>query len=317
MKKITLFLSLAICVIHINAMKRPCTCIDRRKTLYRKITESQNSEHPFDFPSLPQDMQNIVLNFVTNNTTESKPKNATETVNALAQTNKALNKIINEQNFSDKLIKNFANRFFCSQETIAKYLQTAQSKERLFLQYDLKNLCTHPKNKKILSRSLNQLIAKGVDLEFTYNHEHIHKTALMICAKNNRNMFSLLLEKGVDINNGNVYGITTLHLASSYPVDSSLVDVLISYRNLDINRQTKNGKTALLLCLIDRLKRSVVVGFINTIVVLLKAGVDPELADNRGCTPLAVAQKLGNQRIVLLIQNAITEKHSKQLTNTQ
>ena len=185
----------------------------------------RNTTHT-DFPAYslcPSDIQNIIFDFATNNTLAKKPKDATLTVYALSLTNKKFYELINNQEFSDKLIHNFAHKFSCSHETIALYLNTTQANNRQALQHELKTLCCfkyrpfNKENSKIIT--LNELIKKGADLEFTYNYGPSPKTPLMISLDYNNDMFPLLLKKGANINVCNSHALSALKLFTTYPIN--------------------------------------------------------------------------------------------------
>jgi hypothetical protein len=126
------FLSLIICTPQSYAMKRSAKDLE--------ITIFQENCANYE---LVEDAQNIILDFLIHNSFEKKPKIATYTFNSLAVTNKRINALINKPEFSDNLIKNFAQRFYCSHESIARFLHTKQAKTQLALQYELKHLCMY------------------------------------------------------------------------------------------------------------------------------------------------------------------------------
>jgi len=231
-------------------------------------------------------------------------------------TNHYLNQQINKQSFSDDIIDNIASKFFCSHATIARFLNTPASRKRLHLQYQLKQLCCHPYN-LTTSNQLDTLIRRGANLEFTYSHSNIQKTALMICTFNKNDVCPLLLEKGADINGCNAHGWSALTLAATFPISIGILRKLINHPDININKQNNRGETALLKTIIDRKNRHVGPAFhigpafMDTIRLLLGAKADPELADRNGLTPLIAAKKLGNQEVIELIDNAITQKHAQ------
>ena len=111
--KLILF-SLIFLISNINGMKR-----------------THNNDISYNV--LPNDVLKVIINFCINYTAK-KPKEATFMARALARTNKQYNGIINHPQFSDKLIENIAYKFDCSDETIARFLSTEQSKKRLTIQ---------------------------------------------------------------------------------------------------------------------------------------------------------------------------------------
>jgi len=309
-KKLFLFI-LAVSILQSHAMKRS----------HNKRQKTASSISFPDYALWPLDIRTVIIDFSTNNTIAKKPKDAAHTVNALARTNKSLNALINNQQFSDNLIKNIARKFYCSHETIARFLHTQQSKQRLRLQDQLKTLCTTPnivtqnfKTKSTISQTLDRLIIQNVDLEFTYNHRLLQKTPLMISTDCNINtMFPYLLKKGAKINNANSHGLTALKLATDYPINSPTYKILLAQPELTINQQSRHGESALLRCLIRRRQTprnmQITQAFITMIKEFLNAGADSELANNDGLTPFEAAKLLANEELLIIIQDAIDKKN--------
>lgn len=271
---------------------------------------------------LPE-IQDLIINFLTHNTIEKKPKDAAYPVNALARTNKRINALINNPDFSDSLINTFAQKFYCSHETIARYLATQQAQKRLLLQYELKDMCNfrtfgHDSMtvKNWMSKSLDRLIKQKIDLEFTFNDHPsgytIIKTPLIMSVKNNTIMFTTLLEKGANINGSTPHGLTPLGAALEYPIDPLKYKIILEYPGIAINQQNKRGETALLHCLLRRQRvpahLRITHLFINVIDNLLTAGADPEFANKAGETPLMAAKKLKNNELIRIIEGAIEQK---------
>src|SRR6266852_2358706 len=172
MKHTLIILSLISAFSHNNAMKR------------KNSPQALQIFHYYDH--LLPEVQNIIIDFCTHHTIAKKPKDATYRVYALSYTNKNLHTKINEPEFSDNLIDTFAYKFYCSHETIAKYLGTEAAKERLSVQLELKNLIMYNSFiPKCITCNLQQLQQEGLNLDFTYNyetfcHSSMPKTALMM-----------------------------------------------------------------------------------------------------------------------------------------
>jgi ankyrin repeat protein len=290
--------------IYKNDNKQPC------KTRHLNASTEPTTASFNCCPLLPPDIQKRIIDFAANDTTEKKPKIATKTFNALSLTNKSFNALINDQIFSDKLINDFAKKFYCSHETIAKLLNTKRAKIRLNIQYELRALCCWESTIN-LTPQLKSLIAQGANLEFTYNHKYLYKTPLMFAATGNNGIFNYLLKKA-DINTSTSHGLTLLKFVTTYPIrpnilnpiSPNILEKLLKHPDLNVNQQNKHGETALLCCLIQRPTISV-----TNMILLLTAGADPECANKYNLTPLMAAQNLGNQFIIDLIQDAIAEKH--------
>lgn len=298
------FLSLIICTSQSYAMKRSAEDL--------KISESQFPHYDDWFP----DIKRLIIGCSTTHTLAKKPKDATYPIKALSHTNKELNRLINNPTFSDNLIKTFAQKFYCSHETIARDLDTKQARQRLALQYDLKCLCIYKEFStnyrslfpQPLTVELDNLIARKVDLEFTYNLGLLQRTPVML-SLDNKNMLKLLLEKGANINGCNVHEFTPLKLSTESPIHPRRYKKLLNHPSLNINQQNKHGESALLRCLVRR-KCAPSMIFIVMIIRLIKAGADPELANNDGVTPIKVARRLGDVLLINIIQEAIDKKHA-------
>jgi len=286
MRKIFYLCALAIYTSPINAMTTEC--------------------FPY-YDDLAPEIQWIIIDCAINKCSTNKPKIAAKTINALARTNKQLNSDINNPLFSDKLIKNHANKYGCSHESIAKFIHTKQTKNRLFFQYDLKKLCCK-KNKRNATLKLSKLVTNGIDLEFTYNHLGKQKTPLMMSMSYDNTMFDCLLDHGANINNSNSYGLTALHLALTHPIKNHYYLQLISNPKLAINQCTQYGENALLYCL-THIKELPLTGYLRgALISLIQCGIDPTHANKKKITPLKAAQKIDDQRIIRTIELAIEKK---------
>jgi hypothetical protein len=238
-------------------------------------------EPPFEFTELPKDMQNLIIQLLTLETTATSLKTAAYTINSLAQVNKELNNLINNPEFCLQIIKHLAQKFDCTDQEATASLQTPEAKRRLQIQNQLKLFCENTSPVKIFFKitpiknipTLESIIEQGADLNFTYTssfyHHHFTFTPLI---------FAL----GKDV----------------------ILETLcaVEKNKIDINQRDLDGNTALILAVERKL--------ISSIEILLNAGVDPERANNIGQTPLQVAEETGNQEIITLIQDAIDKKHN-------
>ena len=294
-------------------MKRQYVYKQPAQNYPKKVKKNKSKKTAsFAFTSLPLDLQNIIFNFTTINTTAEKPKIAAHTIKSFALTNKNLCKKINTAQFSDQLIKNLAEQFSCSHETISKFFGTQQAKKRLKLQYKLKNLCS-PRHETI-THELQNLLKLGIDLAFTYNDHSLQKTALAM-STNQPRKYDVLLEHGAHINGTNSHGRAALHfIVTNYPTyfgfDYFIQNTFFAKNKaLYINQQDKKGNSPLLLSLIKADKKIINMQFILMITALLNNQADPELANKKNLTPIDAAWSLGNWRIINLIVNAIEKKN--------
>ncbi len=194
------------------------------------------------FKELPQEVGQTIFNFIIT----PKPKETVPIITHLTQT---FYIGINTPETSDRLIKILAQKYYCSHESISKFLRTKQAKQRYKLQRTLKELCCYEQDHN-LSAKLDELISEGVDLEFTYNHDRHQKTPLMITSNYNNNMFEYLLKRKANINGCNSYGMTMLHFATHRPKRCFIK--FIEYPGIAFNQQDKHHKTALLYSIIRR-----------------------------------------------------------------
>ena len=326
MKKVTIVISCILFCTHINGMKRPRTYIVDNKNAHdrennpakrfaidpaekEEIVDSNQAIVLFDCGKLPPELQKLIICFAAAPTGERKPRLAAKTVNALALTHRLSNKVINDPTFSDQLIKDFAHKYCCPQETVARFLQTEASRKRLALQDKLRTLCFF-NNDAIIKQQAGILIRDGVDLEFTYHHHGCQQTVLMISLSYRNCMFELLLENGANVNG---HSWSPLHIAAVAPSRCQHLPKLIDHPSLDINKQNGRGETPLLRSLIEVQKQLLDLSSLNLIIELLEKGADPEIPNKRGLTPARMAQYTRNAQLITLIDDAIAKKKEKQM----
>ena len=292
---------------------------EKHLQLKKPIPATQKKEVPpgrFFYPYeeiLPEEMRNIITYFATNGTSAKTLKEATQTTRTLLGTNKELYTFINKPLFSDNLIKDLAIKYHCSHETVAKSLRTKQSKQRLTLQYKLKQICCLEEDNKLLPQ-LNKLVSDGVDLEFTYNHQAYQKTPLMMTLSYDNNMFEYLLDQGANINGTNSLRVSALQLAASDPINENYCIQLITHPKIEINQQNNRGETAFLYCLTRTNNKQTNRALARILRELLKAGANPKCSDKKGLTPLKAAQQLRKTRTIInIIKQAISPKKAPKL----
>jgi hypothetical protein len=249
--------------------------------LYNTNLNTLLLEPPFEFTQLPKDVQDLIIQLLTLETTATSLETAAYTINSLAQVNKELNEFINNPEFCLEIIKHLAQKFDCTDQEATASLQTPEAKRRLHIQNQLKLFCENTSPTKSFFKitsiknipTLESLIEQGVDLNFTYTssfyHHHFTFTPLIFALSK-----EVILEK----------------LCS------------IEKNKININQCDLDGNTALIIA-VDR-------KLISSVEILLNAGVDPEYANNVGQTPLQVAKESGDQEIITLIQDAINQKHN-------
>ncbi len=231
---------------------------------------------PFPFTELSPEMQYSIINLLAKNSTATSLKEAADTINSLAQVNHDLNDLINDSHFCLRIIKHLSKQFDCSDTTAAKALKTKEAKERLKLQ-KLLDICHHLSTEDQANAQVKELIKAGIDISFSIklNTGAIHKE---------------------------IYGPPLFEFCTKPHVLNALIA-----NGANINERSSNGSSILLYFILKWVPSSV----IKYMPYILAAGVDPELADNDGLTPLQAAQQTGDQELIDLIREAIEKKHEK------
>jgi hypothetical protein len=285
------------------------------KQFLSNITTTNDS---FPFGELPTDTQTEIIKLLASSCTNQTLKEFGQTINALAQANKHLNKLINNPDFNLTLIKNRAKQFNKSDVAAAKAFQTQASKTQLKIQLVLakivKNMTEEQENENVLPR-LNKLL-KGfkvedqnykVDLNFTYRwnteSEEYSSSLMQAVHHDNKFLINYLLKNGANINQAGFHGKTPL----MYADDPEIITLLAKEPNLNINQQDTSGNTALLRTIqeyfpedIDNRENSIAI-----MQTLLDHGANPTIANNNGETPLQAANDTGDEEVIDLIQQAI------------
>ena len=281
----------------------------------KMLWQSEPSE-PFEFITLPPEMQDRIIQLLSLNTTASTFKEAAFTINSLAQVNHELNELINDPQCCLKLIKSLAKKFNCSHEKVCQTLQTKEAKrlwevqsilyDLLVTTFDESGFFPLPKPLHIKGFNIELLCNLGADLEFIYDGPIEEVTPLMLASINEVESYNIssLLAKGANINTTNKNGKTALMLAAQSR-NFDAINRLCKSITLDINKQDHQGNTALMLSL----TQSPYANNINYMTVrrLLEADANPIIGNFNGLTPLAAAQETNNQEIINLIQEAINK----------
>jgi ankyrin repeat protein len=270
------------------------------------------------FSDLPVEVQTEILKFLAASCTSKTLKDSAQTINALAQTSKHLNNVINDPEFNLKLIKSRAKQFNVSDVKVANALQTEASKTQLKIQLALakimKELIEEQENNNALTR-LNKLLKRfeignkvyTVDLDFTYrwnkkSQEYGSPLVYAVLA-DNKFLINYFVENGANINQAGFNGKTPLMYANN----ADIITFLAAQPNLNINQQDANGNTALLRALQsyfpeDEENRDQNIAIIQA---LIDNGANPTIANNSGETPLEAAQATGDQVVTNIIQQAV------------
>ena len=313
MKFITLSFLLILVMGDIYGMKRHYEVIShdihgQKRFCHNTVKHQEPKFILYNF--LPEEIQKLIISFCTYRSFTHQPKIATHTIRNFYYTQKKYYPLITDPQFISQLINKLAYQFYCSHETIAKFLDTKESKRQLALQYELKKICDRSDYHFYQSNqaTLIKLIDKGVDLEFSYNYKSSQRTALMFCTTYYNHIFNHLFTIS-NINTVTPHGLTALHLSAGMsPLYPFSCNKICEHPEININQQNNRGETALLYSLIRRKGCSIGNLFIKAIEKLLEKGANPELGNKYGLTPLKAAHDLGNKHIISLIEQAIQNK---------
>ena len=167
-------------------------------SLVSSNTESSSDiEEHFDyFLELPQDVQTFLFLEANAKTL----KDAGYIITQLAQTNKTFNELINDPLFCLRIIDTLSKRFNCSNFKACSALQTKEAKNRLAIQKELYLVCTETSKYNDLGRSMTllNLIKKGAEFNFTYDHNNTQVTPLILCIQLQLDVIYSLLVAGAD-----------------------------------------------------------------------------------------------------------------------
>ena len=120
---------------------------------------------------------------------------------------------------------------------------------------------------------IQAIISHGADVNAT---NKTHATALMLaCANGNIDALNALLNAGGDPNLADAYGDTCLHYIARNYCCTEVLQPIISH-DADVNATNNKNVTALMLACVDMNE--------DAINVLLNAGADPNIADDKGAT---------------------------------
>jgi hypothetical protein len=291
-------------------------------TAYKQFLSYIHEEpiQPFNFSDLPKDIQKYIIALLAQKSSAKSLKEAAQIINSLAQANHSLNTLINDPQFCLQIIKSLAQQFKKADSEASRELQIKEARRRYDMQEKFKILFD---SDNFTKKKFDDLYKEypDVDLNFTYDTPGVTfsgaeygDTLFYIGFSDNKNIDAIklqcLLDSNADVNYFSRGAITALMLEISFNTPK-IVTMLCQYPKTKLNEQNKYGETALSRGLGIYKNYYVSPYFIKNIQILLDAGADPELANNNGLTPLQLAQQIGDQEIIDLIQNAIEKKHEK------
>ncbi|HEX4069500.1 MAG TPA: ankyrin repeat domain-containing protein [Candidatus Babeliales bacterium] len=282
------------------------------------LTNITTTNSTFPFGNLPTDVQTEIIQLLASSCTDKTLEESTQTINALARTNKYLNNLINDPQFNLELIKSRAKQFNVADMKVARELHTKASKKQLKIQLMLAKIMKEPieeqENDGVLPK-LNKLLqgfkvedkTYKVDLDFTYrlNTESPEYTSPLVYAVQHDNKFLInyLIKNGANINQAGYNGKTPL----MYTENAEIITFLAEQPNLNINQQDAQGNTALLRAIQNYFPEDEESGEQNIALIqaLLDNNANPTIANNNGATPLKAAEDIGDQEVIDSVQHAI------------
>ncbi|XP_023234873.1 ankyrin repeat and SOCS box protein 3-like [Centruroides sculpturatus] len=113
--------------------------------------------------------------------------------------------------------------------------------------------------------------------------------------------FRKLVEAGNPVDAPDNRGWRPLHEAAAEPKDLRCLEELLKHKDTDVNWQTHEGETALLLACKRRCRTNKKP--LEAVKLLLKYKADPNIADNEEETPLLAATRSGFAPVVLELLN--------------
>lgn len=252
--------------------------------------------------SLPADIKKVILGYLAMTDHATSIQEASQAIRSLSEVNKEVNQLINDPQFCLKIIKHLAKKFNCTDETAAKSLHTKEAIHRLAIQREART-----NTRKAMESLTTELLSKEVDANFTYNNSdpglvqyprakfllmHIfpNNSYLNKLNASNTNFIINLIKRSKDVINYPTYfGMTVL--------DSILTHIL--------NTQIYFGEIILNK---PELKSYI----LKIIEALLNSGADPEIKKkNTFITAQNIAESIGDQDIINLINDAIKQKPEK------
>jgi hypothetical protein len=304
MRKTAFFLFLSIYSIHTDAMD---FIVEKKSEQIKNFSMPATfcailKQHIFTIPSFCLEYPCL--------------KDATVTISALAQTNRFLNKFINDDDKTLALIKQLSQQFDCSHIDVSRALCTNAANNRFALQKAFLVGWNHGFD--LIEDDINKLKRMGLDLNFGYCKKC--PTALMQTAGwqevGYSNIAVWLIENGADITLCTPVGINASMIALAHN-NWPLIDTLLDHPAFDAIHCDIENSTPL-HCYFYGLMRDVVPGLgtnatpsLRIVKKLLEKGANPTIMNKDEKTPLDLAKESGYQSLIELLEKATADFNFK------
>lgn len=260
-----------------------------------------------DFPALPKDIQNLVIDLIKKSYYASNLEEAIFTIRSLSTVNKKLANLINNPVFCFNMVRHLGNKFYVFDYTIYKVLNTPQAKKqsnnidelfqliRIYSQYPLSNLL----------EQIGMLIDKHqINVNFSFRKGTPSPLSFAV-EYQLLPLVELLINKGADpllfIPENQTPLFLAVSLAENNDIAMDILRLLIKALPQGALDWTDDEE-------LNALCYAILRGHTKTVKVLLDAGADPEF--NKG-VPLQIAETVNNEEIIGLLNKAIEQKKRK------
>jgi hypothetical protein len=188
-----------------QAMKLPSKMKRSFKNVGDKLLGKQSGPL-FDFPGLPEDIQEYVVELMAKYSNAPSLREASKALKALSQTSTSFYKLINGTQFNEQLLFHLAQRFGCSMESAASSLATPAAQK--YLNQNLIHLITSD-----VPQEIKAFFAISTNINAPLDDQG--NTPLMIAIHHLafNSIAALLNHKALDLTAENDNGDTILHIA--------------------------------------------------------------------------------------------------------
>lgn len=268
---------------------------------------------------LPRELYHNIYHSMRSNGIKSV-KSTARIINTLILINRSLHRFFSNSTMCLFIIKQLSERFDLANDVIATAIKTKAMRERLQLQNRFHDICLK-KTKYTTLPKLKKLCKFPIDFNFTYSLEYPGGSCstilskLLSCSRDQLSIADYLLSNGADL-----HMQSTSHISAYTYVFShcpAFIPFLVQHKKLEPNRKNYYGETPLTLLMhnLYALHFSLESRPTNNrkcirkgIKILLKAGADPHISNNKGHKPIDLAYHTYDKEIKLLNNAMITEK---------